>query len=180
MTEAPDPSADPGERIAIRRLDRSIAATAAEVRRAVRHALNGTPLRGLSIAIVDDASIARLHANYMNDATPTDVLTFDLRDDAADDAIEGEIVVSAETARRQADRRSLAPREELLRYVIHGVLHLLGFDDATPAQRRSMRQREDRVLLDITPVPRTSTQSSRRASSHRRAARSTTRGARHE
>jgi rRNA maturation RNase YbeY len=82
----------------------------------------------------------------MGYAGPTDVLTFDLRHDPGDEAIDGEIVVSADTARREADRRGLAPVEELTRYVIHGVLHLLGMDDRTPRDRQRMRREETRIL----------------------------------
>jgi rRNA maturation RNase YbeY len=52
-------------------------------------------------------------------------------------------------ARREAMRRRLVDRVEILRYVIHGTLHLLGYDDATPAQRRRMRGLENAVLKDV-------------------------------
>lgn len=84
----------------------------------------------------------------MDDPNPTDVLTFDLRDDDSD-AIEGEIVVSVDTARYQADHRGLDLRDELLRYVIHGVLHLNGLDDHTTAGRRQMRKAENDVLRTL-------------------------------
>ncbi len=85
----------------------------------------------------------------MGDPRPTDVLTFDLRDDGDAEAIEGEVVVSVETARREAVHRRLPEAAEILRYVIHGTLHLVGYDDATPARRRRMRAREDSVLKEL-------------------------------
>jgi probable rRNA maturation factor len=105
------------------------------------------------VAVVDDRRIAALHERFMGDDRPTDVLTFDLRDDPEADVIEGEIVVSADTARREARRRGLSPDEELLRYVIHGVLHLCGLDDHTPAERRRMRREENRVLGRLAGGP---------------------------
>ncbi len=58
----------------------------------------------------------------------------------------GEIVVSAETALREARARGIEPQEELLRYAIHGLLHILGYDDRTPSERRRMRALERRYL----------------------------------
>jgi probable rRNA maturation factor len=95
--------------------------------------------------------MAELHGRFMDDPTPTDVLTFDLGDEheSGGDGIEGEIVISVETARREAKRRRLPERQEVLRYLIHGTLHLIGYDDATPPQRRRMRREEDRVLAEL-------------------------------
>jgi len=132
--------------VTVRRLVPAHGLTTAAIRRAVRQALGGRPVAALNVAIVDDAQIARLHQEYMDDPSPTDVLTFDLRDDADDPAVEGEIVVSADTAYREARRRRLQPSEELTRYIIHGVLHLLGLRDATPQERRRMRREENRIL----------------------------------
>jgi probable rRNA maturation factor len=88
----------------------------------------------------------------MSDPRPTDVLTFDLRDDPTECAIEGEIVISAETAARQALRFHATPAQELLRYVIHGTLHLSGYDDRRPGDRRRMRREENRVLAGLRPA----------------------------
>ena len=119
------------------------------IERAVRAAAGELPIASLSIAMVDDASMSALHEQFMNDPSPTDVLTFDLRDDEDADGLDGEIVVSVDTARREAARRGLEPREELLRYVIHGVLHLVGLNDHTPSDRRRMRSAEDSVLVGL-------------------------------
>ena len=127
--------------------------SAARIRGAVRGALGGRRVSSLSVAIVDDATIASLHERFLDDPSPTDVLTFDLRDDEDDSAIEGEIVVSADTARRQGGSYGRPPHEEVLRYVIHGVLHLTGLDDGTAAQRKRMRREEDRVLAGLDPRP---------------------------
>jgi probable rRNA maturation factor len=132
--------------VTVRRLAPAHGLTTARIRRAVQQALGGRPVAALNVAVVDDVQIARLHDEYMGDPSPTDVLTFDLRDNAGDQAVEGEIVVSADTARREARRRRLEPSEELTRYIIHGVLHLLGLQDATPQERRRMRREENRIL----------------------------------
>lgn len=142
--------------VTVSRLARACGLTSAQVARAVGVALGDRPLEALSVAIVDDRRIAELHLEYMGDGRPTDVLTFDLRDDPEAPAIEGEIVVSADTAVREALRRGLEPKEELTRYIVHGVLHLLGMDDQTAGDRRRMRRAEDRVLAALAGPTRSS------------------------
>jgi len=123
--------------------------TAQQLRRAVRAALADRQIASLGVVVVDDAIMAGLHERYFNDRRPTDVISFDLRDEPASKAIEGEIVVSAQTARRAAKDLGLTQRQEVLRYAIHGALHLAGYDDPTPAKRKRMRQREDEVLAAL-------------------------------
>jgi probable rRNA maturation factor len=98
----------------------------------------------ISIAVVDDPTIAELHKRYMNDPTPTDVLSFALEKSA--DFLEGEIVVSADTALSSAPRYKWPAIDELLLYVTHGALHLAGYDDTTPRKRKIMREKEREYL----------------------------------
>ena len=63
--------------------------------------------------------------------------------------IDGEIVASAETAAREAARRNVEAKAELLLYVIHGTLHLLGFDDAAAEQAAVMHEKEDALLVEL-------------------------------
>ncbi len=97
----------------------------------------------LSIAFVTDAAIARLHADYLDDPTATDVITFEGTPEAG---LAGEICVSVDTAAAYAAARDLPFAEELLRYVVHGWLHLAGYDDLAPAKKRRMRAAEERAL----------------------------------
>ena len=120
--------------------------TAQQLRRAVRVALAGRQIASLGVVVVDDAIMAGLHERYFNDPCPTDVISFDLRDEPASKAIEGEIVVSAQTAQRAAKNLGLTQRQEVLRYAIHGALHLADYDDRTDRQRKRMRHREDEIL----------------------------------
>jgi probable rRNA maturation factor len=99
----------------------------------------------ISIAIVDDSTIADLHLQYLNDPEPTDVLSFVL--DSTEDSLEGEVIASADTAKNCAARYKSTPEDELLRYVIHGTLHLVGYDDLTPRDRAVMRKQERKYLL---------------------------------
>ena len=136
-------------RITVCRLAPTHGITARQVVRAVRLALGDRPCGTLTVAIVDDREIIRLHGEFMADPTPTDVLSFDLRDTADSDVIDGEIVVSAETAERQARVFGADPGQELLRYAIHGTLHLIGLKDRTPGERQRMRREENRVLAAL-------------------------------
>jgi probable rRNA maturation factor len=89
-----------------------------------------------SILIVSDRKIASLHRQFMNESGPTDVITFQ----------HGEIFVSAETARRNARRFGNALARELRLYVVHGLLHLHGFDDRVEVSARKMRSVQRKIL----------------------------------
>jgi rRNA maturation RNase YbeY len=99
---------------------------------------------GLSVVFVSDARLARLHAQHMGDPTHTDVITFDLDDELGGPG--GEIYVSAPCARRTARARGVDARRELCLYVVHGVLHLCGYDDHAREDRARMRVAEARVM----------------------------------
>ncbi len=106
----------------------------------------------ITVAVVDDPGIAALHERWMGSADPTDVLTFDLS--GCDGDFSGDIVVSADTAWRVAHEVGWQPRQELAYYVVHGLLHLAGFDDGTPGERRRMRRKEHDVMVAIgLPAP---------------------------
>jgi probable rRNA maturation factor len=100
----------------------------------------------ISIAIVGDAEMQRLNRQYLNHDYPTDVLSFVLEHDAAAKSLDGQIIVSTDYAAREAPRYNWTPDDELLLYVIHGSLHLLGHDDTTPAAQQSMREAEAQYL----------------------------------
>jgi probable rRNA maturation factor len=102
----------------------------------------------ISVAVVDDATIARLHDEFLNDPTPTDVLSFVL--ERSPGMLEGEVVVSADTARSSASDYGCTADHELLLYVVHGTLHLVGYDDATPRKRAAMRKQERKYLEQMT------------------------------
>lgn len=106
----------------------------------------------LSIAVVGATAIATLHQRYLGQRGPTDVLSFDLGTDRERGYVEGEVVACADVARRRAARHSSslqAARAELALYVVHGILHLAGYDDHTAAGFRRMHAREDRILSEL-------------------------------
>lgn len=108
----------------------------------------GAPELRVDVVFVDDAELARLHGLFLGDSTRTDVITFDLRGDGPPDehGPEAEIYVSAERAREVASERGVAVAREQALYVVHGALHLVGFDDHDPAERDAMRTAERAVM----------------------------------
>ncbi len=94
----------------------------------------------ISLAVVDDPTIHRLNREYLAHDYPTDVLSFPFGRD--EQTLDGEVVVSAETALAVAPRYHWSASDELLLYVIHGVLHLVGYDDKSADQAVEMRERE--------------------------------------
>lgn len=106
----------------------------------------------ISIAVVDDARMHELNRQYLDHDYPTDVLSFVLEE--GDDSLEGEIIVSADYASREAARFGWQMQDELLLYVIHGSLHLVGYDDQTPEAKREMRQQEKHFLAQFGKTPR--------------------------
>ena len=98
----------------------------------------------ISLAVVDAEEITELNRRFLGRTEPTDVLSFPMRDENSD--MFGEIIVCAEVAAREAARRSISFDAELALYALHGLLHLLGYDDQTAKQRTRMRKREREIL----------------------------------
>lgn len=98
----------------------------------------------LSVAIVDDPTIHALNARHLGHDYPTDVLSFPLLDEPP--RIEGEVIVSADTARANAPEYGWPAESELLLYLVHGVLHLTGRRDKTDDETAAMRAAEARYL----------------------------------
>lgn len=105
----------------------------------------------LNILIVNDAAMRRWHFRHMKKRSTTDVLSFDLRAHP-DEPLCADLVVCFDVALRQAKKRGHEPRLELLLYCLHGLLHMLGHDDLTPADHQLMHQREDQ-LLTLAKLP---------------------------
>jgi len=94
----------------------------------------------ISVLIVSDRKIASLHKRFMNESGPTDVITFQ----------HGEIFISAEMARRNARRFKKSLGQEIRLYLVHGLLHLHGFDDRDPANARKMEAVQRKILAKAT------------------------------
>jgi len=155
--------------IAIHRSSRCVPLAAARLKAVTRAVLEDEQVASaeISLAIVSDEEIHRVNREHLDHDFPTDVISFLYASDqsptskqgeagskrrGAGQAIEGELVVSDETARREAPRHDWSAQSELELYVVHGLLHLCGYDDLTPAERRVMRRREREVIARIAQM----------------------------
>jgi len=119
------------------------------------------PPAELGILITDDATVHDLNRRYAGEDKSTDVLSFSLREgedfvlpeEGPDKILRlGEVIISLDTARRQADDAGRLLEAEVAHLLVHGILHLLGYDHAEPDEEREMRGREEAILgggLDI-------------------------------
>lgn len=98
-------------------------------------------LDSVELSIVDDPTIARVHGDYLNDPTPTDAITFPY----------GEILVSSDTAERYAAAHGLDRREELFRYLVHGLTHLQGYLDASDSERAALFAVQEPLVARYCP-----------------------------
>lgn len=103
----------------------------------------------ISIAVVDDPTIHELNNRYLKHDYETDVLSFVLEFDDDRGWLEGEVIVSSDTATRLSAEYAWEPASELLLYIIHGTLHLTGMDDSTDELRREMQVQEAHYLSGI-------------------------------
>ncbi len=135
---------------------RAVAAAVAVLDTHAGKFLGGCPPGELSLVFLNDPALAQIHADFMADPTATDVITFE-GDPAA--GLAGEICVSADTAwryvgasldgargRPHGTRHQKKFSAELTLYLVHGWLHLAGYDDLQPAKKRRMRAAEKRVM----------------------------------
>lgn len=102
---------------------------------------------------VNDAEIRKIHRKFLKKDHPTDVIAFgQLEGEPAPDLGKvylGDVVISVDTAKRQAPLYGNLFPEELILYMVHGVLHILGYDDLRPAPRKRMRRKEKEVMAQL-------------------------------
>ena len=96
----------------------------------------------ISYIFVDDDYLAQMHSRYLDDPHKTDVITFNLGDNSA----EGEIYISYERALQQSKQFNVSFEEEIIRLLIHGLLHLAGYDDLEKDDRDKMKEVENSLL----------------------------------
>lgn len=117
--------------------------------RALLRDLPGGDRYDLGVYLVRAAEIQRLNESFLQHEGSTDVITFDYADPAQPDLIHGEIFICVDEAVTQARRFRTTWQAELVRYLIHGVLHLSGYDDRRSSDRRKMKRAEDRLLREL-------------------------------
>jgi len=100
----------------------------------------------ISVCFVDDTEIIRLNKRYCKKCSATDVLSFDITDPLDKKHLFADIAISSDTAWRNSGIFKTTPGYELRLYVIHGILHLVGYDDQSPTQRKLMRRKEKKYV----------------------------------
>ncbi len=147
---AHEPDPEPDSRVEILDSDRLLSdAQRRWLETTAAQALTATGAAGeVRARIVADEAMAAAHLKYSNIPGTTDVLTFDLRDDDSD-ALDVDLWVCVDEARRQAADRGHTVERELLLYILHGILHCLGYDDHSEEDHRAMHAEEDRILTAI-------------------------------
>ncbi|MFZ5518232.1 MAG: rRNA maturation RNase YbeY [Candidatus Zhuqueibacterota bacterium] len=106
-------------------------------------------LADINIVLVDDAFIINLNKQYLNKTTTTDVISFNFEEPPDLQNLDGEVYANVEQIRRQAEEYEVTEAEELHRIVIHGLLHLIGYNDASPVDKNAMTEKENFYLSPI-------------------------------
>jgi len=104
----------------------------------------------VGVKIVSSSEMARVNEQYLQHAGPTDVITFNHLQTEEQNRIHGDIYVCIDEAIAQAKLFGTLWQEELVRYVVHGMLHLLGYDDRTAPLRKRMKRVEDKLMTQIS------------------------------
>jgi probable rRNA maturation factor len=140
---------------AIANRQRRVRLSPSHLARAADRALAAVGRAGAAVdlLVVDDAEIRALNAAFRGVRRRTDVLAFPLESPGSAGGLVGQIVISAETAARQARRVGVPVATELALLVTHGVLHLVGYDDRDPVEARLMHERERDILAAGADVP---------------------------
>jgi probable rRNA maturation factor len=141
--------------VSVANRQRRVRVSPARVARVARRALAelGCAASDVDVLVVDDRAIRELNRRHRGVPRRTDVLAFPLTVPETPSPLVGQIVISAETARRQARRGNVPLAAELDLLVTHGVLHLVGYDDRDPVEARLMHERERAILSSTRPRP---------------------------
>jgi probable rRNA maturation factor len=131
---------------------------ARKIKRAAKRILHGLGFQGyeLSLVIVDDQEITRLNRQYFHRNRPTNVISFPMA--AGDPAslhsrILGDVIISAETAKRQTEEAGGKAEDEILFLLIHGILHLAGYDHEETGDEREKMEAKEKELFSLLMRP---------------------------
>jgi probable rRNA maturation factor len=105
----------------------------------------------INVVLVDSDTIQQYNRDFLHHDYPTDTISFRTEDRRTEGYLEGEVLVCTEVAHERAKEFGWTPEEELLLYVVHGMLHLTGFDDATSEQQAAMQEQE-RTYLEMLGI----------------------------
>ena len=157
-TDADGEPPEPALRVQIANEQSTLVVDEAQLSAAIRAVFDESPYTSgaISLAVVDDPMIHEINRQYLDHDYPTDVLSFALED--RQPYLEGELVVSTDTATSNAAEYGWPAESELLLYVLHGALHLVGYRDKQPEEIAKMRAAEAKLLAKLgVELPREDT-----------------------
>jgi probable rRNA maturation factor len=114
----------------------------------------GQRLHSLRFVFCSDPYLLKINQDFLHHDYYTDIITFQLGENPETIGVEGEVYISVERVRDNAREQGVALRQELLRVIFHGALHLCGYRDKTAGEQKSMRRKEDAYLKRVSNVPR--------------------------
>lgn len=103
----------------------------------------------VTVMLVSTARIIELHGRYLDDPTPTDIITFPYSEPATAATVDGDIAICLDVVKEQASEAGVPFERELAFVGVHGLLHLAGWDDLTEADRAAMHARQDEILEEV-------------------------------
>lgn len=129
------------------KIDRSILPL---LRKGIRYIFDSHDVEYTSILIVfmSDASLLQINKDYLQHDYYTDIITFSYEEEG--EPVEGELLISLERVLDNAQMLHIEPSQEIMRVVFHGCLHLVGYNDATDAEKEEMRKKEKEVLAHVS------------------------------
>ena len=119
-----------------------------KVRTLCEHILDDGKIKSgkINVVLVNSDTIHQFNKDFLQHDYPTDTISFPIEDRRHEGHLEGEVLVCTEVAKRRADEFGWTAEEKLLLYIVHGMLHLAGFDDVTPEQQTVMQEKEREYL----------------------------------
>jgi len=119
-----------------------------QIARKVLDSENVNKSTGINIMFVRDALIQKFNLQYFNKNKPTDVISFpDVEPDKLNNSA-GDIIISVDRALEFSSENSIDLDEELTRYIVHGILHCLGYEDTTPVKKRKMFKKQEELIAN--------------------------------
>ena len=103
----------------------------------------------LNVVLVNSDTIRQFNRDFLQHDYPTDTISFPIEDRRSEGHLEGEVLVCTEIAKSRAEEFGWTAEEETLLYVVHGMLHLVGFDDVTPDRQAEMQEKEREYLATL-------------------------------
>lgn len=111
--------------------------------------LQGEDFQEFTLHFVEKEEICRLHDEYFDDPSPTDCISFPIDGPDEPYRILGDVFICPEVAKAYVEKKGGGFKQEAMLYAVHGLLHLFGYDDMTPKEKRVMRRYEKKHLLNL-------------------------------